>query len=437
MGRIWMSHMLEAIADLGRQYFERPKDEFPPDLARKLCHDLLSHHGEASGTALAREVIELYRGLDEPGQDAFLAMLAEDFEPDAAKLRAAAARYLAAGTPEAYLGLSAAVESPRQELLRRINMAPGATAEIVKMREVLTGRLAHDRNLKTLEADFRNLLNSWFNQGFLQFEQIDWRTPAVILEKLIAYEAVHEIRGWGDLRRRLADDRRCFAFFHPGLPDEPLIFVEVALTEGIAATIQPLLDLPPAEPDEASPDTAVFYSISNCQAGLVGISFGNFLIKHVVDALSTELPQVTNFVTLSPVPSFRRWVDAAMAGARPESLTDDEARRLSEPGWATNDAARPALEKTLLWLCVTYLTEKSEDGLAIDPVARFHLGNGASIEHVNWAGDLSEKGLHQSAGIMVNYRYDPDRIVANHEAYVSEGIIALSPAVKSLASGRA
>ncbi len=436
MGRIWMSQMLGAIADLGRQYFERPKGEEALETARKLCHDLMSHHGEASGMALAREVIELYRGLDDDGKDAVLGMLAEDFAPDAAKLRDAAERYLAAGTPESYLALSEAIESPCQELLRRINMAPGATAELMKMREVLNGRLGDDRNRRTLEADLRHLLVSWFNQGFLQFERIDWRTPAVILEKLIAYEAVHEIRGWDDLRRRLANDRRCFAFFHPALEDEPLIFVEVALTKGLASTIQPLLDLPPAEDDETAPDTAVFYSISNCQAGLVGISFGSFLIKQVVDALSTELPSVTNFATLSPAPGFRHWVDAATTGARPEFLTGEEVRLLSGPGWATEDSVRSELEACLLRLCATYLMEKSPDGPPIDPVARFHLGNGASIERINWAADLSQKALHQSAGIMVNYRYDPGRIVANHEAYATEGVIACSSKVKSLLAGR-
>ena len=436
MGRVWMSQMLGAIADLGRQYFERPADVSPLETAQGLCRDLLSEHGEASGTALAREVIELYRSLDEDDRIAFLKMLSDDFAPDAEKLREAANRYIAAGTPEAYLALSAAVESPRQELLRRMNMAPGATVEIVKMRELLNAKAADDRNLKTLEADFRHLLISWFNQGFLQFERIDWHTPAVILEKLIAYEAVHEIRGWADLRRRLADDRRCFAFFHPGLADEPLIFVEVALTKGIAATIQPLLDLPPQDSEEISPDTAVFYSISNCQAGLVGISFGNFLIKQVVDALSTELPQVTNFATLSPVPGFCRWVYRTAPDSRPDFLSEEAVGLLAEPGWAMDDANRPRLKDPLLRLCATYLNGKSPDGLPIDPVARFHLGNGASIERINWAADLSEKGLQQSAGIMVNYRYDPDMIVANHEAYVADGAIALSPPVKALLAGR-
>ncbi len=436
MGRVWMSHMLGAVADLGRQYFERPADVSPLEAARKLCEDLLSDHGEASGTALAREVIDLYRGLDGDAKNAFLEMLSEAFAPDPGRLRTAAERYLAAATPEAYLALSAAVESPRQELLRRMNMAPGATAEIVEMRQRLIGELGDTRALQTLEADFLQLLNSWFNKGFLQFERIDWRTPAVVLEKLIAYEAVHEIRGWEDLRRRLADDRRCFAFFHPGLVDEPLIFVEVALTEGIASTIKPVLEAPFPSDDEPAPDTAVFYSISNCQAGLAGISFGNFLIKQVVDALSVDLPEVRNFVTLSPAPGFCRWIERVLAGDRPEFLTDDEAAELGAPDWPLDEAVRARLEQPLMRLAAHYLTARGEDGLAADPVARFHLGNGASIERINWAGDISHKALRQSAGIMVNYRYDPDRIVANHEAYIADGAIAQSPKVKAQVNGR-
>jgi malonyl-CoA decarboxylase len=439
MGRIWMSQMVEAIADLGLPFFDRHARLPPVEAALRLCRDLLSDHGEASGTALAREVIALYDAFQPEDRVEFIERLAVDFAPDHAKLREAAEAWLGKPDQANYLSLARAVDSPRLELLRRINMAPGATGVLVGMRETLLNLLPEKPELKTLDADFRHLFESWFNRGFLQFERIDWRTAAVVLEKLIAYEAVHEIRGWGDLRRRLAEDRRCFAFFHPALADEPLIFVEVALTRGIAEQIQPLLDNPPQTLDAVKPDTAIFYSISNCQAGLAGISFGNFLIKQVVDALQHELPGITQFSTLSPMPGFCRWVAGITAdGAEdvPDWLEDNDRASLSAPDWQIDETARTAKQKTVMKLAAHYLARASRNGRPVDPVARFHLGNGALIEQINWAGDLSEKGLRQSAGVMVNYRYDPASIVANHEAFVAEGKIATSSKVRGLLGSR-
>jgi malonyl-CoA decarboxylase len=432
MGRIWMSQVVSAIADLGRQYFERPSSTSMIETAERLCHDLMSGRGEASGTALAREVVNLFRSMEEADRIGFLDMLNETFATDPAQLRAAAERYAREQTDEAYLELRLAIDSPRRELLRRMNIAPGGTAIILEMRELLLRLLPDRPDMTRLDYDFRRLFNAWFNRGFLQFERIEWRTPAAILEKLIAYEAVHEIRGWDDLRRRLADDRRCFAFFHPALADEPLIFVEVALTRGLADRIRPLLDAPVADAADGRPDTAVFYSISNCQAGLTGISFGNLLIKQVVDALAAELPSVRSFATLSPIPGFRAWLRRTLANAPPAWLTEDDLASLRHPGWTDNDAAREALQRPLMRLCAAYLTSVTDNSQAVDPVARFHLGNGASIERINWAGDLSPKGLQQSAGLMVNYRYAPDQIVGNHEAYVGEGRIAYSGRVRAL-----
>jgi len=431
-----MSQMVGAIADLGRQYFERPSAGNPIETARRLCADLLSEHGEASGTALAREVVELYQGLDQDGRIAFLEMLNDEFACDADALARAIAAYTGNPTQASYLALRRAAEAPRLELLHRINAAPDGTACIVRMRALLLETLNERPDFTALDADFRHLFASWFNRGFLQFERIEWRTPAAILEKLIEYEAVHEIRGWPDLRRRLADDRRCFAFFHPALADEPLIFVEVALVRGLADRIAPVLDAPPPDAEADAPDTAIFYSISNCQAGLAGISFGNLLIKQVVDALQAELPKIRNFATLSPIPGFRAWVDELMADAPPDFLDDEERPMLADADWADDPAIRKRLEKPLMRLCAQYLTRPPEGGRPRDGVARFHLGNGASVERLNWAADLSPKGLAQSAGIMVNYRYDPDRIVANHEAYVGEGKIAMSSRVRALAAGR-
>lgn len=432
MGRIWMSQMVSTIADLGRQYFDRPANKTVLEDTRRLCHDLLSGRGEASGTALAREVVNLFRDMEGADRVAFLQMLNDEFSYSPLDLHTTAQAYIDEPSEENYLALCGAVEAPRQELLRRMNMAPGGTGAILTMREFLLQLLPDRPDLATLDADFRHLFSSWFNRGFLQFERIEWRTPAAILEKLIAYEAVHAIEGWEDLRRRLAGDRRCFAFFHPALADEPLIFVEVALTRGLADRIQPLLEAPIDGPEDEEPNTAMFYSISNCQLGLAGISFGNLLIKQVVDAISAELPKIRTFATLSPIPGFCRWLNRQLETSPPEFLTKDEIDLLQQPDWVENEVMRQKLQKTLMRLCADYLTRVGRRGQALDPVARFHLGNGASIERINWAGDLSSKGLSQSAGLMVNYRYAPDQIVANHEAYVSGGKIASSAKVRGL-----
>lgn len=431
MGRIWMSQVIDAIADLGRNYLERPSSKSPLKAAKRLCDDLLSDRGEASGTALARELVDRYLAMEGVDQDGFIDLLASDYSYAADKLQNAASAYVQNPGDDTYRVLRNAVESPRQELLRRINMAPDGTATIVKLRERLLSRLPDAPHLKILDSDLRHLLSSWFNRGFLQFERIEWRTPAAILEKLITYEAVHEIKGWGDLRRRLADDRRCFAFFHPALTDEPLIFVEVALTNELSGQIGPLLDTPP-ESSEKEPTTAIFYSISNCQTGLAGISFGNFLIKQVVDALSQELPTIKTFSTLSPIPGFRGWLTSTPADFRPEFVSDAEFAALNSDGILDDADKRSEMKKLITKLCATYLTSTNSRNLPLDPVARFHLGNGASIERINWDGDLSEKGIGQSAGLMVNYLYAPDHIVSNHEAFVNDGKIAISSKVRSL-----
>lgn len=427
-----MSQVVSAIADLGRQYFDRPSTRSAMETARRLCDDLLSDHGEASGTALAREVVNLFKSMDAADRMSFLQMLNDDFGYNPAALREAAENYLKDDSQKSYRALCHTVEAPRQELLRRMNIAPGGTSAILVMREFLLQVVPDHPELKALDEDIRHLFTSWFNRGFLQFERIEWRTAAAILEKLIAYEAVHEIKGWDDLRRRLADDRRCFAYFHPALEDEPLIFVEVALTDGLADRIAPLLETDPTDEGVQEPNTAIFYSISNCQFGLTGISFGNLLIKQVVDALSAELPSVQNFATLSPIPGFVDWINGTVRDEPPEFLTEDELDGLKMSDWLQNEIMRQKLQKPLMRLCAIYLTSLSSRGQAVDPVARFHLGNGASIERINWAGDLSEKGLAQSAGLMVNYKYAPNEIIANHEAYVGNGNIALSNKVRAL-----
>jgi malonyl-CoA decarboxylase len=416
-----------------------------------LAAALLSERGEASGAALARELLTSLKALPDSERLEVLRGISEGFAPDPDKLRAAAEAYLQDPTPELATRLHEAAEPPRQELLRRMNMATGGTATLVDIRREILAEIKHDPVLRPLDRDLLHLFSSWFNRGFLELRRIDWDTSAVVLEKLITYEAVHEIDGWQDLRRRLLPDRRCFAFFHQALPNEPLIFVEVALTAGLASSVQPLL-APPADPSGAPPkgaDTAIFYSISNCQDGLRGVSFGNFLIKQVVEELKAELPQLKRFSTLSPVPGFRAWLEAELGNENPPFTTEELAALGAPPGagraafesaiagewW--QDASRSAvLRAPLLRLAATYLLRATSATPKIDPVARFHLGNGARLERINWLGNTAPRGLRESFGIMVNYLYDPESIAANHETFIKTGKVVRSPEVDNLAAGR-
>jgi malonyl-CoA decarboxylase len=411
----------------------------PLDRAKRLASTLLSEGGEASGALLARELHGVLRALDAGGRHGFQRYLATEFQPDTAALRIAAERYLADTTAEAAAALAQAADPPRQELLRRMNMAPGGTGTLIAMRSEITAHLRHEAELKLLDADLKHLFASWFNRGFLELRRIDWQSPAAVLEKLIAYEAVHAIKGWDDLRRRLAPDRRCFAFFHPALPGEPLIFVEVALVEGLATSMPPLLsqdveeDTARAQAEGA--DTAIFYSISNCQDGLRGVSFGNFLIKQVVEELQAEFPQLERFSTLSPVPGFRRWLTQQLA----EESKPDAALlpKLTRCGWWHDPEQSEPLRAALMRLCATYLTRRPSPGNRIDPVARFHLGNGARLERINWLGNTELRAIQESFGIMVNYLYEHDSIENNHEAFVRGGTIVRSPDVDVLMQGPA
>ncbi|WP_295042271.1 malonyl-CoA decarboxylase [uncultured Paracoccus sp.] len=405
----------------------------PPGLS-EMGELLLSRRGEASGVALAHALVTAFQDADDSQRREFLVTLADRFGPDRKALdRAIAAVQKDAASVEAVEALHVASEPRRQELFRRLNLAPGGTAALVRMREELLRHLKDNPALHRVDSDFAHLFASWFNRGFLVLRHIDWNTPAAILEKIIRYEAVHAIQNWDDLRNRLQPtDRRCYGFFHPQLVDEPLIFVEVALTQAIPDTVAPLLDLnrTPIEAERA--DTAVFYSISNTQRGLAGVSFGNFLIKQVVEELKSELPDIQTFVTLSPVPGFAAWLAKARQGG---DLLDDDLRAgltaLDQPGWHVDPEAAKALREPLLAAAAIYfLRARDARGRAVDPVARFHLGNGACLERLNFGGDLSANGLKQSYGLMVNYLYDPDRIEANHEAFAERTEIAASDAVR-------
>src|SRR5436853_3966112 len=439
MSNDFFSGLLSSISERGRTLLRRTG---PPDARQdasdliELCDALLSGAGEASGTAIAREVLDRYHHLDQAGRIAFFRTLAQSYGPDQQRLREAIEAWRAQPTGDGASDLHFASEPRRQELFRRLNRAPGGTRELVALRaDLLDVKDGHD-DLNALDRDVVHLLSSWFNRGFLVLRKIDWSTPAIVLEKIIRYEAVHEIRDWDDLRRRIDPvDRRCYGFFHPALVDEPLIFVEVALTETIPEAIAPLLaeDRQPVPIERAR--TAVFYSISNCQRGLGGISFGSFLIKQVVEELRRELPKLDTFVTLSPVPGFMPWLKEA----NDVPVTDDDRAlllHLDEPNWFENTETIAQLRSLLEPLAAHYfLKARTAKGRLIDSVARFHLGNGARLERIDWLGDLSAKGMRESAGIMVNYLYRLDDIEKNHEAYANEGVVVASSAVKKLLKG--
>ena len=463
-GRNWLERLWSSIADRGRRFAPIPAPHVPNlERARQLTQSLLSERGEASGAAISKALLLALKTLDAPERLQYYLFLAQNFSPDEAALSKAAEHYLKTRSQEDAAILAQVSEPPRQEVLRRMNMAQGGTALLVGLRRDLQAMIKSQPVLKLLDADLRHLFSSWFNRGFLELRRIDWQTSAAVLEKLIAYEAVHEIQGWDDLRRRLAPDRRCFGFFHPALPDEPLIFVEVALVSGLANSVQSLLE---RDTDEAKQitnaskaDSAIFYSISNCQDGLRGISFGNFLIKQVVDELQGELPGIKHFATLSPVPGFRAWLTQRLAEkGLPEIVLSVDERQalleaasmppeaahaqddivsalqalLSQDSWAKMPRSREVLRPALLQLAAVYLTQAAALKFRIDPVARFHLGNGARLERINWMANANKAGLKESYGIMVNYLYDPATIEENHEVFVRDQRVVHGKSVAAL-----
>ena len=428
------------LQDLLSSLFERRESQQPAPDARDLLalgNSLLTDDGEVSRLQTAGALLEKF-SLAGPDQKlSFFKSLASDFDIDTDELASRTAAYAAERNAQSLDRLLAVAEPRRQELLRRLNAVPGGTEKLVRMREDLLSILRQDDSLACIDVDFEHLFSSWFNRGFLVLRPIDWTTPAYILEKIIKYEAVHAIDSWDDLRRRLQPpDRRCFAFFHPAMPDEPLIFVEVALMKGIPGSIQTVLaeDRTPARPEEA--DTAVFYSISNCQKGLRGVSFGNFLIKQVAQDLTQGLPNIKTFVTLSPVPGFMNWLKQAAASEGSELI---EQLHL-EASVMTPENAHEASAESIAGLRALaaryFIQEQRPKGGPLDPVARFHLGNGASLKAIHWLGDRSDNGIRQSAGMMVNYLYDLKTVDANHEAFSHDGKVIASREVLSLLDSR-
>ena len=440
MKSFWLKRVKDSVADRGRELLGLRETSKSATNIEVLCLALLSEKGEASGTALAREVVNHYQAMTNEEQIEFFEMLNTRFAANEDAIINAADQYKASRSPADYIALSKAIEPPRQRLFRRINIAPDGTEAIVAMRADLLKAIKQHPHLTPVDIDLRRTLAHWFNRGFLLLQRIDWRTSATVLEKLINYESVHEIQSWSDLRRRLARDRRCFAFFHPALPEEPLIFVEAALVKGMSDNIAPLLDekTPILDPEEA--DSAIFYSINNCLKGLRGISFGNFLIKQVVTELAWEFPAVKLFSTLSPMPFFTR--------ALQDTKTFDETRLVAIVGEDAPDICdatgendilkalaqvlsdpiphKDIIAQTLTRLGLAYLVCTKEGDRPFDPVAYFHLSNGARLERINAFANLSTRGIKESAGLMANYRYSPEDFESNHEAFVHRQEISLT-----------
>ncbi len=451
---VWRDIASSARSVVPAASFEPELTDDDLDRLRGQMHACLSAKGgEVSARARAAELGRAYLGLNADGRRRFLSLLATEFDIDHEAVAAATERLRAAtGDPErraAVRALRRALEPPRVRLLTQFNALPEGTKFLVDLRADLIKLARSDKALAALEDDLKGLLTAWFDIGFLELKRITWDSPTSLLEKLSRYEAVHAVKSWSDLKNRLDSDRRCFAFFHPRMEGEPLIFVEVALVTGLADNIDVLLDETAPVGDPRSADTAIFYSISNAQRGLAGISFGGFLIKRVVDQLSAEFPKVKTFSTLSPIPGFRAWLDEQFAKGFPGMLTAAERKaigaavqgiaskgtlkQLLGTDWHKDPSIAAALQGPLLRLCAHYLLEaKRENGAALDPVAHFHLSNGARVERLCWLGDVSEKGMRQSAGIMVNYVYRLPDIEANHEAYAGERTVTAASAVANL-----
>ncbi|WP_447044503.1 malonyl-CoA decarboxylase [Vreelandella sp. H-I2] len=446
MNMMFLQELFNNITQRDALLRRRHPETLTPDHRQlvKACQKLLESDGEASSITLASRALAIYQLLSVAEKNSFFDRLITDFAAEPGPIDAAYTAYREARDNPTLQRLFEASEPRRQELFRRLNLASDGTYELVKMREDLLVLLRDQPELKAIDDDFAHLFGSWFNRGFLMLKRIDWNTPASILEKIIRYEAVHEIQDWDDLRRRLdARDRRCFAFFHPAIGDEPLIFVEVALHKGLPSRIQPILS--GERPGESSytkkgiddpedADTAAFFGISNCQTGLRGISFGNFLIKQVVQELSQELPQLKYFVTLSPVPGFAQWLQEQREDEQLPPSLRKALKGLENSGWHQDKTLEEQLKAAIRPLAARYLIEeKNRHGLPLNPVARFHLGNGAELHRINWLGDISDKGFKQAAGLMVNYLYVLDDIERNHENYTAKATVACSNEVRDLA----
>lgn len=448
-----LSMMREFVANAA--HFGKPPEAGDLERIRAQLQECAEGRGgEVSTRQRAGRLAETYLHLDDAGRHAFLRLIAHEFGPDPRQVSEAHEAYQAAvGTAEqwdAEARLRAAMRSRRLRILTQFNAIPQGVKFLVDLRADLLRFVAQDPSLKPLDRELEARLSAWFDVGFLELQRITWLSPAALLEKLVQYEAVHEIRSWDDLKNRLDSDRRCYAFFHPRMPLEPLIFVQVALLEELADNVQRLLDIEAPLADTRRATTAIFYSISATQPGLRSVSFGNFLLKRVIDDLKRDFPRLKTFATLSPIPGLARWAqrhpeemaEAFLPADRTRlaglgiASTDDAALTAvleGKPDWQADDKLRTTLREPLLRLAARYLLEARRGDKPVDAVARFHLGNGARVERLNWLADCSAKGLQQSWGIMVNYLYDPDSIESNLEQFASEGLIAASSTVRKQA----
>jgi malonyl-CoA decarboxylase len=426
-------NVLESVADAGENFLDLTGLRGTP--SQKLVDlslDLISHKGVASGIALARQLVNRYQKLDREEKLEFFIELNLALKPNLPKIKKAAENFIQNDNEDNLRVLSKSLRSIERKFFTRMNMAPNGTKAIVSLREDLLGFIPDHPELKNIDDALKILLTTWFNPGFLVLKKIDWDTEASILEKIIRYETVHNIANWNDLKQRLVKNRRCFAYFHPALEDEPLIFVEVALTRGITSSIQAIID--EEEGNHEKRKTAIFYSINNCQRGLKGIPLGNFLIKMVVNELDVELPSIKKYSSLSPITGFSNWLFENMNSLGDEFDTKEKTalELLNKPGWQNEPKIVDQVKKPLMKACAHYLVKMKRDEKPLNAVARFHFGNGAELFRINWMGNTSAHGMEDSFGLMVNYRYDLKRIESNHEDYVRNGKLAISKSVRNL-----
>ena len=411
-----------------------------------------SRGGEAATLERARRIAAIYRAAEPPQRIAILNLVTREFAPDREALERAIAAIRAADDDaelsRAEARLRIALDAPRARFLMQFNLLPDGVKFLVDLRADLLAALAREPALEVLKVEIDGLLESWFDPGFLELRRITWQSPALVLEKLMAGEAVHPIESWSDLRNRLDADRRCYAFFHPRLPDEPLIFVEIALSKGLPGNVQLLLDQGAPLQDPLAADTAVFYSISNTQKGLRGISFGDLLLKRVIEDFRHDLPRIQVFATLSPMPGFRKWLEKALAGNTPVLPEADAARiaettglqqsgaaladMLARPDWPADTRLVSALREPMVKLAAHYLLQEKSGNQPLDPVAQFNLNNGAQVSRIFWLADASPRGMRQSYGVMASYRYDLAEVEENHERFVHDGYIAAARRVHRL-----
>src|SRR5210317_203519 len=429
---MFLKKIIDSIADAGKELLNKalPVQKNLETLL-ELCDDLISYKGVASGIAIAREISEIYLSLSKEDKKKFFIAVDEKFKPNLEAAEKKSLEFIKNKNTNTLKELSSLAEGKRQEFIRRMNMAPNGTAFLVSMREDLLRFVLEDSSLSNLDEDFRHLFRSWFNPGFLRLERITWDTKAAVLERIISYEKVHKIKDMTDLKRRLDEDRRFYAYFHPVLPDEPLIFVQVAFTQGLASSIQDIIK--PMTPNQPKADTATFYSISNCQQGLTSVTLGNFLIKRVVYEIQQENPKITHFGTLSPLPGFAEWVNYIEENKLRSILGSEDYEKLKFLRSTEIKIGDPRIiehKKIIKKLTIHYLIKEKVNGKPVNAVTRFHLGNGASIENIVINGNISDYGYNESFGIMVNYIYHLDKLEKIHEEYISNHQISYSDKIK-------